>query len=136
LVGLNTKQLKNIPKNIIGISKTEDTDQLASFYSMADLFVNPTYEDNFPSTNLEALACGTPVLTYRTGGSIEAVTIETGFVIEQGDVKAMLNIILKLKNKSIKINRDDCRNLAVKQYNKENSFLKYFRLYEQITAGI
>ena len=134
LVGLSTKQLKELPENILGILKTENTDQLASFYSMADLFINPTYEDNFPSTNLEALACGTPVLTYKTGGSIEAVTPETGFVIEQGDINAMLNTILKLKSGNNKSTSEICRNLAVSQYNKENSFMKYFILYNQITS--
>lgn len=136
LVGLSKTQIKNIPENIIGIEKTENTDELASYYSMADIFINPTYEDNFPSTNLEALACGTPVLTYKTGGSVEAITQETGFVTEQGDINAIMTVISKLRNNRNFFKSKNCRNLAVNQYNKEISFLKYFKLYEQITEGI
>ena len=101
LVGLTRKQIISMPKNIIGIEKTENINQLAEIYSAADIFINPTWEDNFPTTNLEAMACGTPIITYKTGGSIEAVTEETGFVVEQGDVENLFNVI--------KIGRASCR---------------------------
>ena len=73
LVGLNKKQIEELPKNIIGISKTENQTELAGIYSTADVFLNPTYEDNYPSVNLEAIACNTPVISYDTGGSIEFI---------------------------------------------------------------
>ena len=73
LVGLSEKQIKSLPEGIVGIRRTESVNQLAELYSLADVFVNPTYVDNFPTTNIEALACGTPVVTYNTGGSPEAV---------------------------------------------------------------
>jgi glycosyltransferase involved in cell wall biosynthesis len=74
LVGLSKKQAKNLPKNILGIEKTENMMNLAEIYSISDVFFNPTYADNYPTTNLEALACGTPVITYDTGGSSESAT--------------------------------------------------------------
>ena len=83
LVGLNKKQKESLPANIIGIERTESVHELAELYSMADVFVNPTYSDNFPTTNIEALACGTPVITYKTGGSPEAVDEKTGVVVER-----------------------------------------------------
>lgn len=73
LIGLSKKQIRTLPKNVIGITHTQDTAELAAWYSAADLFLNLTYEDNYPTVNLEAQACGTPVLTYRTGGSPESV---------------------------------------------------------------
>ena len=73
LVGLNEKQISALPKNIIGISSTESASELAEIYTAADVFVNPTLEDNYPTVNLEAQACGTPVITYNTGGSPESV---------------------------------------------------------------
>lgn len=78
LVGLNKKQIEEIPNNIIGIEKTENAEQLAEIYTAADIYFNPTYADNFPTTNLEALACGTPVFTYNTGGSIECLDENNG----------------------------------------------------------
>lgn len=69
LIGLSKKQLKNLPSNVMGLERTESAQELADYYSMADVFVNATLEDNFPTTNLEALSCGTPVITFETGGS-------------------------------------------------------------------
>lgn len=73
LVGLSQKQIKKIPKNIIGLSRTSTQKDLVELYSTADVFFNPTYEDNFPTVNLEAIACNTPVVTYDTGGSKETI---------------------------------------------------------------
>lgn len=72
MVGLNQKQLKSLPAGIIGIERTNDVNELVDIYSSADLFLNATYEDIYPTVNMEALACGTPVLTYDTGGAMEA----------------------------------------------------------------
>jgi glycosyltransferase involved in cell wall biosynthesis len=88
LVGLNKKQLKNLPNNIIGIKRTNGQKELAEIYTAADVLVNPTYEDNYPTVNLEAQACGTPVITYRTGGSPESVPDEN--VVEVGDISSIL----------------------------------------------
>lgn len=91
LVGLSKKQIKHIPNNILGIEKTHYPKELAEIYSTADVFLNLTYEDNYPTVNLEAQACGTPCITYRTGGSIESVPTEN--VVEQGDLLHIKRII-------------------------------------------
>ena len=132
LVGLSTEQLKGLPSNIIGISRTENIAQLAEIYSAADLFLNLTYQDTFPTTNLESLACGTPVLTYNTGGSIEAVTAETGFIVEKGDLMGVLNIIGIVENKEKSIFVKKCRERAEQFFNKTDRYNEYFALYEQL----
>lgn len=88
LVGLSEKQINYLPKSIFAISRTNNVKELAEIYSSADMLFNPTYEDNYPTVNLEAHACGTPVVTYRTGGSVESVPKEN--VIEQGLYKDVL----------------------------------------------
>lgn len=93
LVGLTDKQIKKMPKVITCISRTNSTNELVDIYTAADVFVNPTYEDNYPTTNLEAQACGTPCITYRTGGSVESVPDEN--VVKTGDVEAICNLIMK-----------------------------------------
>ena len=133
LVGLTVKQIKKLPLNILGISRTENTEQLASFYSMSDLFVNLTYEDNFPSTNLEALACGTPVITYKTGGSVESVNYNTGFVVKQGDTSGILEAIELVKKRKKTFYTENCRQEAENCFNKDFSFRKYMDLYHQLT---
>lgn len=100
LVGLSNKQIKTLPDNIIGITRTDNVRELAELYSIADVFVNPTYEDNYPTTNLEAISCGTPVVTYETGGSVESV-LESGCgcIVPQGDVERLAKTIQEIANK-------------------------------------
>jgi glycosyltransferase involved in cell wall biosynthesis len=94
LVGLNDKQLSELPEGIIGIKRTNSREELAAIYTSADVFVNPTYEDTYPTVNLEAQACGTPVITYRTGGSPESVPAEN--VVDVGDINQLAEKIMKL----------------------------------------
>ena len=132
LVGLTEKQLKKLPQVIIGITRTSNVTELAGLYSKSDVFVNPTYSDNFPTTNIEALACGTPVITYRTGGSPEAVDERTGVVIEQGNVEALAEAILKMKEQPL--SSGACRKRAEEFFDKDKCFTKYISLYEKILA--
>lgn len=131
LVGLSQKQIDNLPNNIIGIRRTENVKQLADLYSMADLFLNLTYEDNFPTTNLEALACGTPILTYKTGGSIEAVSEDTGFIVEKGDLDSVIKVINEVRSKGKEFYSDKCRERAVSCFNKDDRFMDYINLYNE-----
>ena len=87
LVGLDEKQLKGLPDNVIGVMRTNGPKELAGIYTTADVFVNLTYEDTYPTVNLEAKACGTPVITYRTGGSVESV--DENNIIEVGDITSL-----------------------------------------------
>ena len=132
LVGLNKKQKESLPANIIGIERTESVHELAELYSIADVFVNPTYSDNFPTTNIEALACGTPVITYKTGGSPEAVDEKTGVVVEQGNINQLKEAIeLIAKNKGEY--SENCRERAVNLYNKQDRFNDYIKLFNSLT---
>lgn len=90
LVGLNDKQLKELPKKIIGIKHTNGQKELAEIYTAADIFINLTYEDTYPTVNLEAQACGTPVLTYATGGSPETLYLDGCMTVKTGDLQGIL----------------------------------------------
>lgn len=136
LVGLTNKQKNNLPRNIFVISRTENIHELAELYALADVFVNPTWEDNFPTTNIEALACGTPVITYQTGGSPEAVTPETGFVVEQGDFTGIRDAIDTIKSKGKSFYAETCRERAVKMFDKNERYTEYLELYEQMLSEI
>ena len=126
LVGLSQKQKESLPKNVIGITRTSDQKELAQLYSAADFFINLTYEDNYPTTNLEALCCGTPVITYNTGGSGEAVQSGTGAVVPRGDIDAVIKALDTPKNAE-KIAK------AVDQFDKSVRAKKYFELYKEIS---
>lgn len=97
LVGLSKKQISRLPSNIIGIKRTNSVQELVELYSAAYVYVNPTYEDNYPTTNLEAIACGTPVITYDTGGSGESASMY-GSVVKKGDTDKLFAICTEGNN--------------------------------------
>ena len=132
LVGLNNQQLNALPKGIKGIARTESIQELAALYSVASVFVNPTYVDNFPTTNIEALACGTPVVAYNTGGSPEAVDEHTGMVVEKGDIKGLAEAIHSIIEKGKEHYTPLCRARAESYFNKDERFMDYLRLYESL----
>lgn len=132
LIGLNDKQMRELPNNILGISRTNSPNELAQIYSTSDVFVNPTLEDNFPTTNLESLACGTPIITFDTGGSVESVDNACGFVVSKGSSKEILE-----KKDIIKENGKDfyftnCINKSITNYNKQGMFTQYIDLYNKL----
>ncbi len=86
LVGLTKTMIARLPSGIIGLLRTNNSRDLAEIYTAADIFFNPTYEDNYPTVNIEAQACGTPVITYKTGGSPESVVPEN--VVDVGNIRA------------------------------------------------
>ena len=99
LVGLTESQCAELPPQILAITRTTNINELAEIYSTADLFINPTYGDTYPTVNLEAQACGTPVVTYKTGGSVESVPSEN--VVDTGDIEGLMSIVAN-ENLSIK----------------------------------
>lgn len=130
LVGLTNKQISHLPNGIKGLGKTNSQEELARIYSEADIYLNPTYSDNFPTTNIEALACGTPVITYNTGGSPEAVDEQTGIVVPQGNIQALVDAIYQLVEQPFSTN--NCRKRAETLFDKKKCYKKYFDLYNQL----
>lgn len=130
MVGLSAEQMKQLPDGVAGIERTQNVQELVKLYSDADVLINPTYADTFPTINLEALACGTPVITYKTGGSPEAIDDKTGMVIEQGNVAALANAIMQMKDNPL--SSADCRKRAEELFDKDKCFEKYVALYEEL----
>ena len=131
VVGVTERQKKKLPSNMIGISRTNNMQELAEIYTAANVFVNPTLEDNFPTTNLEALACGDVVITFKTGGSIESINRDTGCVINGGDVKELKNFIDRIGIESKEVYGNKCIDRAKCLYDKTKKYREYIRLYEE-----
>ena len=127
LVGTNSAIDRNLPKNIISIHRTANQQELAEIYSAADLFVNPTREDNFPTVNLEALACGIPVVTFDTGGSPECLVSGCGCKVKCGDFDALYSVIIG--NTEEKFSFDACLARGA-TFNQHAAFKRYVDLYQ------
>ncbi len=130
LVGLTRRQLQTLPAGVVGIEHTENAAQLAELYSLADLFVNPTYSDTFPTTHLEALACGTPVLTYASDGAPEALTPEVGAVVERGNRQALQRAVRRLQAQPL--DRSVCADYARARFDRDECFRAYIQLYDRL----
>ena len=134
LIGVSKKQKKELDKKYKGkikaIMRTSSVEELAEAYRTADVFVNATLEDNFPTTNLEALACGTPVVTYATGGSGESVTEKTGIVVQRANYQALLLAVVKACVDGA-FDSAECRKRA-EEYDKHKRYEEYLKLYREI----
>ena len=131
LVGTTEDNIKNLPSNVLAISRTENAIELAKIYSVADVFVNPTMEENFPTVNIEALACGTPVITFDTGGSSEMISNKTGIVVERGNYLELVEAINYLYENRNQFIADTCVEQAAK-YSKKNMSNEYIRLFDRM----
>lgn len=130
LVGTDEGVEAMLPKNIIAIRQTTSARELAEIYSAADLFVNPTREENYPTVNMEALACGTPILSFRTGGSPEILDETCGCVVSKNDADAMEQEILRIRE-TRPFTREACLKRA-ESFDKNQKFLEYIALYREI----
>ncbi|CEO09855.1 group 1 glycosyl transferase [[Clostridium] sordellii] len=128
IVGVDEKKKNELSKNIIAITRTNNVKELAEIYTAADVFVNPTLEDNFPTTNLEALACGTPVLTFETGGSVECVDEKCGAIVPKKELENLKQQIIKIKENNF--DSADCIKKS-KKYDKRKRYDDYIRIYRK-----
>lgn len=123
LVGVNKKQLKKLPDDILGIERTASVIELAEIYSGADIFLNLSYCENYPTVNIEALACGVPVITYDTGGSPEIIR-ENGYVVRKGDIKSVAKVINNVReHRTIKVE------IIREEYDNSTLTQKYIKEY-------
>lgn len=126
LVGTNADVDKKLPKNIISIHKTENQEELVKIYTAADVFLIPTLEDNFPTVNIEALACGTPVITYATGGSPEIIDETCGLSVTKGDYESLKEAVINaLRNPFAS---EACIKRA-SRFDKDDRYKEYINLY-------
>ncbi len=133
LVGTNANVDKLLPENIISIHRTQNQQELAEIYSAADVFVNPTREENYPTVNMEALACGTPVLTFRTGGSPEMLDETCGAVVPCDDVDALEREIIRICTEN-PYSEAACLKKAA-EFGQNERFKEYLKLYERIISA-
>lgn len=131
LIGLNKEQIEDLPSNIIGLEKTFSVSELRNWYTLADVFVNPTMEEVFGLVNIEAQACGTPVVTFKTGGAVECISEETGIVVERGNVNELKAAIELICSKPKNYYSDKCIRWA-KKFDQHSNFLKYIELYKKV----
>ncbi len=127
IVGCNKaqKQMFDNYNNVLALEYVKDRKKLADIYSSCDVFVNLTHADTLPTVNMESISSGTPVITYDCCGSPELVDQDSGFVVKENDVDALLTTIAKLKEQPLKIDISS----AHKKFDKNSCYNKYLEVY-------
>lgn len=130
LVGTNAEIDKSLPEKILSIHRTQNQEELAKIYTAADVFVNPTREENFPTVNIEALACGTPIVTFKTGGSPEILDASTGRVVAYNDILGLKNEIIRVCTEE-KLEQLSCIERS-KLFSADSKYGEYIALYNDL----
>ena len=131
LFGYDKRSIE-LPNNVKVIGYTSSKEELAKLYSMADVFVNCTREDSLPTINMEAQACGTPVISFANTGVTETVNKQYGECVKTGDVIALLTGIRKIKNDKQHNYSEGLVKWILSEYKKEVNYKKYIELYKGI----
>lgn len=134
LVGVNKEQEKELPSAIKFMQKTNDINQLAELYTLADIVMNLSYQETFGLTTVEGFACGTPSIVYNKTASPELMNEHVGEIVEPGDLNDVLNAILKIKDKGKDSFQDKCLNHVREKFNAKDRYKDYLELYERKTA--
>lgn len=132
LVGVNQKLRKKIPSNIICIARTESQEELAEYYSMADVVLNLSYQESFGLTTVEGLACGTPGIVYNKTASPELINKETGVIVEVGNMEQVISAINYIIKKGKEFYSSACVERARTSFDKDKCFHRYIELYEEL----
>jgi glycosyltransferase involved in cell wall biosynthesis len=106
--GVKPELADSIPSNIICLPRTNSKEELIAIYQRADVYVNPTLADNFPTVNIEALGAGVPVVTFNTGGSAECIDDTCGISVEKGNIEALLKAIITVCNHPNQYSKENC----------------------------
>jgi Glycosyltransferase len=132
LVGLNKRQRNKLPKEITGIERTENVNELVALYSAASVHISCSIEETFGLTIVESMACGTPVIVYNCTAMPELVDNSTGFILEKGDIEGLYKSILKIKEKGKNYYLNNCRNSVEIHYDKQERYNDYIKLYNEL----
>lgn len=131
VVGLKEAQIKDLPHNVLGVEHLSSAHDLCAWYTAADCFVNPTLEDTMPLVNLEALACGTPIAVFRTGGCPEVVTDACGMVVPKNDANALAEAVQLICAKPKTSYHKACIEQAAR-FSMDKTIQSYYQLYQEV----
>lgn len=132
LVGVDKKTERLLPDGIIAVGRTNSAEELAEYYSACDVFVNPTREDTYPTVNMEAIACGAPIVTFKTGGSPEIIDSTCGIAVPRDDIdrlEAAVHRVCKEKP----FDKEAFKHKA-EEFDRKKSFRKYLAAYEGLLS--
>lgn len=118
--------------NVIALGRTENQNELAEYYSMGDIFIICSKRENFPTTCIEALSCGTPVCGFDEGGTKETAPDSFGIFVKYREIDDLEKTVRKILHDEIKLKPyEECSNFGKESYDKAIMAKKYINLYKK-----
>ena len=121
-----------MPENIIGLSRTDNKQELVDLYNIADVYMNLSVEETFGLTTAEALACGTPAIVYNATACPEIVDKDTGIVITKKDIHSVNNAVSKIKKNGKSYYSDKCHQRVLDNFDEKKKYTGYIQTYENL----
>jgi len=118
-----------LPGNVCLYGYSTDREELAALYSMADVFANVSREDSLSLINVEAQACGTPVVTFDQTGLRETVNGVNGFCVKAGNARELYRAVQRLRELSV--DKDAVREFVSEKYESGKTYKSYRDIYEK-----
>jgi glycosyltransferase involved in cell wall biosynthesis len=131
LVGKISKKV-NLPANILNIPETHDSKEMASLYSMADVFVNLSIEETFGKTTAEALASGTPAIVYNSTANPEVIGNQCGYVVHPNNMDELTIKINQVFNKGKETYKTACVSHAKSNFLSEHRIKDHLKFYQKV----
>lgn len=116
---------------IVSYGFTRDRKELAQLYTMADVFANTTREDSLSLVNVEAQACGTPVVTFDQTGPKETVDGVCSLHVQTGNAVAMYNAVSKARANTTEDTSDGCRRFIEDVFEVKDNYNKFISIYKR-----
>lgn len=121
-----------LPQNVICIGTTNSVAELAMYYSMADVFVNPSIQETFGKVTAEALASGTPAIVNNSTANPELIGTGCGYILENTDSTSILEAIKDIRTKDKSCYSSFCISHAKRNFNMSDRIKDYIALYERL----
>jgi len=131
LIG-NMKQKVGLPNNIIHIEQTDDIEQLAEYYSMADVFVQLSLTETFGKVTAEALSCGTPAIVYNATANPELIGEGCGYIAEKNDLSQVIEHIMQVKKNRKSFYSEKCIKYAKANFDKTKNIKEHIDMYNEL----
>ena len=132
LVGVSKDKYRDLPDNIIPISRIENKSELAKYYSMADILLNLSYAETFGMTTAEALACGTPGISYNRTACPEVLSQDTGIIVDAGNIGQVAEAIETIKKRDKQFYSYKCRQRVLDNFDSKIVNQEFLNIYDDL----
>lgn len=122
----------DLPANIVKLGVVSDTQKLIDYYSMADVFFNPSLRETFGKVTVEAMAAGTPAIVYKATASPELVKEGCGYIVEINNIESVVSCIDRIKIIGRQYFEKHCREFVLLNFQKERLIAEYLQLYDKL----